>query len=108
MRSVKTGNTVCIEFLDTNEKQAFKIVEAWVKTSPDNAMKPYRPTSYDSKTETQANPDEDTISETSPLAKALLGKCRGDSVKYKVGSQVIEVRIIAFFDDDNWLNSQKK
>ncbi len=42
MRSVKTGNTVCIEFLDTNEKQAFKIVEAWVKTSPDNAMKPYR------------------------------------------------------------------
>lgn len=106
-RSIKTGNTVCVEFLDTNEKKAFKIVDAWLLVAPDEVVKPYRPTSYDSKTITEADPDDDTISETSPLAMALLGHTRGETVKYKVADKTIEVRIIAFFDDDTWLKNHK-
>jgi len=101
VRAIRTGCTVCVEFLDTKEKQAFKIVEAW--TMAEDSAKPFRPASYDSKTVTQANPDEATISENSPLAKALFGKHRGDIVKYKVGDQTNEVRVIAFFDNDQWL-----
>lgn len=107
VRSIKTGNTVCVEFLDTNEKKAFKIVEAWLLVTPDAAVKPYRPTTYDSKTMTDADPDNDTISETSPLARALIGRTRGEIVKYNVADKTISVRIIAFFEDDTWLKNQK-
>lgn len=107
IRTIRTGDTVCVEFLDTKEKKAFKIVEAWVEVHGEYAAKPYRPTSYDSKTITDANPDEDTISETSPLARAVIGKKRGDITYYYVGSSRTEVRIIAFFDNDTWLKRQK-
>lgn len=107
VRTIRTGDTVCVEFLDTKEKKAFKIVKAWVEVHGEYAAKPYRPTSYDSKTITDANPDEDTISETSPLARAVIGKKRGDVTSYSVGSSRTEVRIIAFFDNDTWLNKQK-
>ena len=106
-RTIKTGDTVCVEFLDTKEKKAFKIVPAIVEVRGEFAAKPYRPTSYDSKTITDANPDEDTISETSPLGISLIGKKRGDITSYKVGSTKTEVRIIAFFDNDIWLKNRK-
>lgn len=106
-RTIKTGDTVCVEFLDTKEKKAFKIVPAIVEVRGEFAAKPYRPTSYDSKTITDANPDEDTISETSPLARSVLGKKRGDITSYKVGTTKTDVRIIAFFDNDKWLNNRK-
>lgn len=106
-RTIKTGDTVCIEFLDTKEKKAFKIVPAIVEVRGEFAAKPYRPTSYDSKTITDANPDEDTISETSPLGRSVLGKKRGDITSYKVGTTKTDVRIIAFFDNDKWLNNRK-
>ena len=106
-RTIQTGCTVCVEFLDTNEKKAFKIVEARVEVRGEFAAKPYRPTSYDSKTITSANPDEDTISETSPLARAVIGKKRGDIASYTVGSHKTQVRIIAFFETDTWLQKQK-
>ncbi|MCR5484465.1 MAG: GreA/GreB family elongation factor [Clostridiales bacterium] len=106
-RGIKVGNTVCVEFLDTNEKKAFKIVEAWAMVSPDATTKPYRPTSYENRIETEANPDENSISEASPLAKVLIGKGRGDVVRYRVGENTTEVRIIAFFDSDAWLKNQK-
>ncbi len=107
IRTIKTGDTVCVEFLDTKEKKAFKIVPAIVEVKGEFAAKPYRPTSYDSKTITEANPDEDTISETSPLAKSVLGKKRGDIASFKVGNAKTDVRIIAFFDNDAWLNKRK-
>ncbi|MGN0634923.1 MAG: GreA/GreB family elongation factor [Acutalibacteraceae bacterium] len=107
IRTIRTGDTVCVEFLDTKEKKAFKIVQAWVEVHGEHAAKPYRPTSYDSKTITDANPDEDTISETSPLARAVIGKKRGDVTSYCVGASRTEVRIIAFFDNDSWLKKQK-
>lgn len=107
IRTIRTGDTVCVEFLDTKEKKAFKIVQAWVEVHGEYAAKPYRPTSYDSKTITDANPDEDTISETSPLARAVIGKKRGDVTSYCVGAARTEVRIIAFFDNDSWLKKQK-
>lgn len=107
IRTIRTGDTVCVEFLDTKEKKAFKIVQAWVEMHGEYAAKPYRPTSYDSKTITDANPDEDTISETSPLARAVIGKKRGDVTSYCVGAARTEVRIIAFFDNDSWLKKQK-
>ena len=107
IRTIRTGDTVCVEFLDTKEKKAFKIVQAWVEVHGEYAAKPYRPTSYDSKTITDANPDEDTISETSPLARAVIGKKRGDVTSYCVGASRTEVRIIAFFDNDSWLKKQK-
>ena len=107
VRTIKTGDTVCVEFLDTKEKKAFKIVPAIVEVKGEFAAKPYRPTSYDSKTITEANPDEDTISETAPLAKSVLGKKRGDIASYKVGNAKTDVRIIAFFDNDTWLNKRK-
>lgn len=107
IRTIRTGDTVCVEFLDTKEKKAFKIVQAWVEVHGEYAAKPYRPTSYDSKTITDANPDEDTISETSPLARAVIGKKRGDVTSYCVGTSRTEVRIIAFFDNDSWLKKQK-
>ena len=106
-RTIKTGDTVCVEFLDTKEKKAFKILPARVEVKGEFAAKPYRPTSYDSKTITDANPDEDTISETSPLAKSLIGKKRGDITSYKVGASKTEVRVIAFFDNDKWLENRK-
>ena len=106
-RTIKTGDTVCVEFLDTKEKKAFKIVPAIVEVRGEFAAKPYRPTSYDSKTITDANPDEDTISETSPLGISLLGKKRGDITSYRVGETKTEVRIIAFFDNDIWLKNRK-
>ena len=106
-RTIQTGCTVCVEFLDTNEKKAFKIVEARVEVRGEHAAKPYRPTSYDSKTITTANPDEDTISETSPLARAVIGKKRGDIASYTVGSHKTQVRVIAFFESDIWLQRQK-
>ena len=106
-RTIQTGCTVCVEFLDTNEKKAFKIVEARVEVRGEHAAKPYRPTSYDSKTITDANPDEDTISETSPLARAVIGKKRGDIASYTVGSHKTQVRVIAFFESDLWLQKQK-
>ena len=108
VRTIRTGDTVCIEFMDTKEKKAFKIVEAWIETHGEHAAKPYRPTSYDSKTITQANPDEDTISETSPLARALIGKKRGDISSFTVGNKKTQVRVIAFFNNDAWLMKQKK
>lgn len=108
IRTIHTGDTVCVEFLDTKEKKAFKIVEAWIETHGEHATKPYRPTSYDSRTITQANPDEDTISETSPLARAVIGKKRGDISTFTVGNKKTQVRIIAFFTDDAWLMKQKK
>lgn len=107
IRTIRTGDTVCVEFLDTKEKKAFKIVQAWVEMHGEYAAKPYRPTSYDSKTITDANPDEYTISETSPLARAVIGKKRGDVTSYCVGAARTEVRIIAFFDNDSWLKKQK-
>ena len=107
-RAIRTGNTVCIEFLDTHEKKAFKIVEARVEVHGEYAAKPYRPTSYDSKTITDADPDEDTISETSPLARALMGKKRGDIASYTVGSHKTQMRVIAFFDNDRWLQMHKQ
>ncbi|MBQ7541141.1 MAG: GreA/GreB family elongation factor [Clostridia bacterium] len=107
IRTIRTGDTVCIEFLDTKEKKAFKIVQAWVEVHGGFAAKPYRPMSYDSKTITDANPDEDTISETSPLARAVIGKKRGDIAAFTVGSHKTQVRIIAFFNNDAWLQKQK-
>ena len=107
IRTIRTGDTVCVEFMDTKEKKAFKIVQAWVEVHGEYAAKPYRPTSYDSKTITDANPDEDTISETSPLARAVIGKKRGDVTAFTVGSTRTQVRIIAFFDNDLWLKKQK-
>lgn len=108
VRTIRTGDTVCIEFLDTKEKKAFKIVQAWVEVHGGTAAKPYRPMSYDSKTITDANPDEDTISETSPLARAVIGKKRGDIATFSVGSHKTQVRVIAFFNNDAWLQQQKK
>lgn len=108
VRTIRTGDTVCIEFLDTHEKQAFKIVEARVEVHGEFAAKPYRPTSYDSKTITDANPDEDTISEMSPLARAVIGKKRGDLATFTVGNHKTQVRIIAFFENDRWLQMQKR
>ena len=107
VRTIRTGDTVCVEFLDTHEKKAFKIVQAWIELHGGSAAKPYRPQSYDSKTITDANPDEDTISETSPLARAVIGKKRGDVGTYTVNGNKTQVRIIAFFDNDAWLQKQK-
>lgn len=107
VRTIRTGDTVCVEFLDTKEKKAFKIVQAWIELHGGSAAKPYRPMSYDSKTITDANPDEDTISETSPLARAVIGRKRGDICSYTVSGHKTQVRVIAFFDNDAWLQKQK-
>lgn len=108
VRTIRTGDTVCLEFLDTKEKKAFKIVQAWVEVHGGSAAKPYRPMSYDSKTITDADPDEDTISETSPLARAVIGKKRGDIATFTVGTLKTQVRIIAFFNNDAWLEQQRR
>ncbi len=107
VRTIRTGDTVCVEFLDTKEKKAFKIVQAWIEVHGGSAAKPYRPMSYDSKTITDANPDEDTISETSPLARAVIGKKRGDIGSFTINGRKTQVRVIAFFDNDAWLQKQK-
>ena len=107
VRTIRTGDTVCVEFLDTKEKKAFKIVQAWIEVHGGSAAKPYRPMSYDSKTITDANPDEDTISETSPLARAVIGKKRGDIGSFTINGHKTQVRVIAFFDNDAWLQRQK-
>ncbi|MBU1222211.1 transcription elongation factor GreA [Myxococcota bacterium] len=64
------GATVSFENMDTGEQLVYKIVG-----------------------EDESNPNEGTISITSPLAKALIGKTKGDEFEFKTSKGVREYAI---------------
>ena len=75
---VKIGSEILLQNLDTNDQCRYKIVSSYIARTAKGMSGAYYGLSYEEKKVSDAKPQEGTISDQSPIGKAVIGHIKGD------------------------------